>query len=551
MGHQRNPAPSPAFECLHREKKKLINSARKVAEGRAIISTMAPRTVKKMLFNSNLFNIDGIPMKFYLEGYDEYQSHQISKIIEAHGGKFSLPDTDTIVFSEPGHYAHTDRRRFHLKCLRDSIVQNKLQDINKYALPWRITQAPKASARSVTPKISKSEIDEKPSQETLIPPPSTRKLRSCSLREPYVLIQDCITTHGAIFKQSKLNNSSTTESQTSRNCTEREQSSVISSSQSNLTPSFVQSKTADKPSPIAIKPRNVAVKRLTNFRSCGLFPRPKPALENGEVGTRNEKRTGKNQRSSPPRSPRGQSPGVEIITEVQKQSPVVKEIIVISDSEDLSNGNAEKNGPKPSKTDLQSPEPSIDVKSLTNFDGPNSYAVWSRAGPPGPPNLSDSDGGGGTNESKVMNVNDIKEEEDCTKRRTRDHLGRFQYYEWYTSDSDEASSNKSRGKKMKKGRKSSYECDRSYRTNKRKTHRYTYEDNKKMIQYLIENGLVTKARQLHTWIKFSIKKILPNPVRTPASLKRHFENALLFDFEKYTDDSNAIEQFTKLRAKST
>ncbi|XP_015109502.1 uncharacterized protein LOC107036221 isoform X2 [Diachasma alloeum] len=420
---------------------------------------MAPRAVKK-LFNPNIFHIDGVPMRFYLEGYDECQCHQISTIIEAHGGKFSLPDTGTIVFSEPGRYAHTDRRRFHIKCLRDSIVQNKLQDINKYALPWRITR-PRKDSSPLAAKIPKSESDKKPLKESLILPPSPKNLRNSQLREPYVLIQDCVTTHAAILKQPKLSNSDVTESQTSRNPTEGEQSSVISSSQSNVTPPFVQPKTADKPSPIATKPRSVAVKRLTNFRPCGLSRRPKSPLENVPVETDDEKRMRENLRSPPLR----RSPGIEIIKEIQRKSPVVKDIIVISDSEDSSHENARKKGPEPAEKCLQTPEPPVDWRSLTNFDVPNSYAVWSRAGPPGPPNLSDSDGEGRRDGSKMMDVSKIKKEKESSGPKTREQLKRIRYDDWDTSDSDGPGASKSKSKKKKK-RKSSYECDQSYKNNR-------------------------------------------------------------------------------------
>ncbi|XP_011301155.1 uncharacterized protein [Fopius arisanus] len=497
---------------------------------------MSPRVSKNMLFNAHIFTINGSPMRFYLEGYDESQCHQISKIIEAHGGKFSFPDTNTIIFSEPGRYTHTNRRKFHIKCLRDSIVDNKLQDINKYSLPWRINQSRKNSSSKDT--LSKSGIGETSLKKSSHSTELKRKVNNYSLPEPYILIEDCLTTHPAT-KQQRLSSSCVTGSQGSKK--DSEQSRVISSFKDDVSPSCVPPKTADKSSSTAVKPPKSQAKRPLNFRSCGLSRRSKSLLEAPPLESNDKKRIPEDL----PLAQLRKAESVEIIAEMEKQSPA--EVILISDSEDCCNENTgEKKSESQNSRSTSAPlaDSEIDGQNSTlNFELPNSYAVWSKAGPPGPPHLSD--GEGQRKSAEILDTRKIKKEKDSEGPRTRGRT-RFRYDECNTSDSDESDVRKTRSKT--KGRKNSYEWDRSYSSkNSGRRIKYTKEDNQKMIRYLIDNDLINKSTSLHVWIKFSIKKILRNSTPSAKSLQRHFEDQVIFNFEKYTDDPIAIEAFKKIR----
>ncbi|XP_063988408.1 uncharacterized protein LOC135168304 isoform X2 [Diachasmimorpha longicaudata] len=87
-------------------------------------------------FNSKLFIVNGAPFKFYLMGFDSCETCEIVKIIEAYGGKLSHPDfPDTFVFRDPGRPIITDKYDlYNIKFFYDSIVALQRQNLINYRL---------------------------------------------------------------------------------------------------------------------------------------------------------------------------------------------------------------------------------------------------------------------------------------------------------------------------------------------------------------------------------------------------------------------------------
>ncbi|XP_015114653.1 uncharacterized protein LOC107039523 [Diachasma alloeum] len=83
------------------------------------------------------------------------------------------------------------------------------------------------------------------------------------------------------------------------------------------------------------------------------------------------------------------------------------------------------------------------------------------------------------------------------------------------------------------------------------SNRYTEEENRVLIQYLIDNDSVHRAKGFSIW-RECLKdcKHLLNPMRTVNSLCTHFKQKLRYNYAKYTDDPEALEIFKKIEPKS-
>ncbi|XP_011312083.1 uncharacterized protein [Fopius arisanus] len=105
-----------------------------------IMDNLGHNFSSSMWFNSNLFITNGVPFKFYLDGYDLHEFTAIVKIIEAYGGKLSEPDgPDTIVFCEAGGPLSTEKYEYYdIKYFHDSIVGLQPLELMDYKL-WEST----------------------------------------------------------------------------------------------------------------------------------------------------------------------------------------------------------------------------------------------------------------------------------------------------------------------------------------------------------------------------------------------------------------------------
>ncbi|XP_015114666.1 uncharacterized protein LOC107039530 [Diachasma alloeum] len=87
-------------------------------------------------FNARLFTVNGAPFRFHLVGFDPCEAYEIGRIIEAYGGKLSHPDSpDTFVFRDPGRPVTAEKYDlYNIKYFYDSIVALQRQDLINYRL---------------------------------------------------------------------------------------------------------------------------------------------------------------------------------------------------------------------------------------------------------------------------------------------------------------------------------------------------------------------------------------------------------------------------------
>ncbi|XP_011305353.1 uncharacterized protein [Fopius arisanus] len=85
-------------------------------------------------FNPQLFTIRGAPLKFYLDGYNCCRFYEITKIIEAYGGKLTNPDTSGVfIFCEPSYQSRgQEYDLYDIKYIHDSIIALRPQNLMKY-----------------------------------------------------------------------------------------------------------------------------------------------------------------------------------------------------------------------------------------------------------------------------------------------------------------------------------------------------------------------------------------------------------------------------------
>ncbi|XP_015116972.1 uncharacterized protein LOC107041099 [Diachasma alloeum] len=106
------------------------------------MDNLGPNYSSSIWFNSNLFITNGVPLKFYLDGYSLHEFSDMVKIIEAYGGKLSKPDgPDTVIFCEPDSPVGVKGYdRYDIQFFYDSVVALQPQELMNYKLQAFVNQ---------------------------------------------------------------------------------------------------------------------------------------------------------------------------------------------------------------------------------------------------------------------------------------------------------------------------------------------------------------------------------------------------------------------------
>ncbi|XP_011304133.1 uncharacterized protein [Fopius arisanus] len=79
--------------------------------------------------------------------------------------------------------------------------------------------------------------------------------------------------------------------------------------------------------------------------------------------------------------------------------------------------------------------------------------------------------------------------------------------------------------------------------------RYTEEENRVLIQYLIDKDVIHRARAHSVWKEcLEERGDLLNPIRTSTNLCNYFKQKLRKNYAKYTDDPKALKQFKSIES---
>ncbi|XP_011311817.1 uncharacterized protein [Fopius arisanus] len=78
--------------------------------------------------------------------------------------------------------------------------------------------------------------------------------------------------------------------------------------------------------------------------------------------------------------------------------------------------------------------------------------------------------------------------------------------------------------------------------------KYLPEENQKIMDYIINNKMISFVGSSLLWKNMEAKQLLTNPTRTWKGLKSHFKDYLRDNVADYTDDPDVIRQFAEERA---
>ncbi|XP_015120992.1 uncharacterized protein LOC107043849 isoform X2 [Diachasma alloeum] len=87
--------------------------------------------------------------------------------------------------------------------------------------------------------------------------------------------------------------------------------------------------------------------------------------------------------------------------------------------------------------------------------------------------------------------------------------------------------------------------DKSVQIDSLRDVRFSREDDLKIVKYLIDKNAISRIQGASVWFQMEYDKILPN--RAAATLRYRFEEKLIDNISRYTDDPVALKQFNAFK----
>ncbi|XP_011311814.1 uncharacterized protein [Fopius arisanus] len=74
---------------------------------------------------------------------------------------------------------------------------------------------------------------------------------------------------------------------------------------------------------------------------------------------------------------------------------------------------------------------------------------------------------------------------------------------------------------------------------------YSYEENMKIFQYLIDNDFLSQTNSHYVWEQMAASEAFQDPPRNASGLRQHFDRVILPRYVEYTTDPDVIAQLAK------
>ncbi|XP_015125221.1 uncharacterized protein LOC107047008 [Diachasma alloeum] len=455
------------------------------------------RLVKMDIIGSQsqkLLNMEGRQGKFYLDGFAPHEFLKLTNLISNHGGIVMSPDDETIILSKPEQPSDIKNSpRFHVNWLYDSIRESKLQDIGKYLLPKQAHDTSKA----ITPPSfaqEKTAVFEK------------KKLNSLTTSSPKT----------EVFEQKKFNSITTSPPKSSTSIYHDNCTSTLSEQKS-----YTKHLSASAPSLEQSEPSDIEENVSPNVRKMNR--------------TEGDKSMGGSQGTAP-----------EELSKENKEKKKIKKQEKKKRAYSTGPGNAlgenqEKRKRKKKKSCIDSSHSSFEQeveghRSFEVIEGPpNGFnSLGKSGGSTSPEMIDDSTNEGG--EKPIVEVlldTDFSDEEVNCESETHnesDPIG-----ETNPPKEKAHSPREEKPDKMKKPSKPRFF--------------YSYEENKRILQYLADHNLLSDTGCGYVWEKIAASEDFQNPPRNASGLQQHFNKILLPNYHKYTTDPNVIAALARKEKK--